>query len=47
MLLEFAGRRDSIADPWYTSRFDVTYRDVVEGCQAFLEYLDKEGMGQK
>ena len=47
MLLEFAGRRDSIADPWYTSRFDVTYQDVVEGCQAFLEYLDKEGMGQK
>ena len=47
LLLEFAGSSRDIADPWYTSRFDVTYRDVVEGCQAFLEYLDKEGMGQK
>ena len=43
LLLEYAGRKDSIPDPWYTSRFDVTYRDVVEGCQAFLEYLQGKG----
>ena len=28
-----------IADPWYTGGFDVTYSDVVEGCEAFLRYL--------
>ena len=28
-------------DPWYTGRFDVTYADVVEGCEAFLDYLEK------
>ena len=28
-----------VADPWYTGGFDVTYSDVVEGCEAFLEYL--------
>ena len=28
-----------IADPWYTGGFDGTYSDVVEGCEAFLEYL--------
>lgn len=43
MLLEYAGRKDSISDPWYTSRFDITYNDVVEGCQAFLQYLEKQG----
>ena len=28
-----------IADPWYTGDFDVTYDDVKEGCEAFLQYL--------
>ena len=38
-LLTFAGRGDDVADPWYTGDFDATYRDVVEGLTAFLEYL--------
>ena len=38
LLLDFAGGGD-IADPWYTGNFDDTYRDVVKGCEAFLEYL--------
>ncbi len=37
-LLDFAHGGD-IADPWYTGNFDDTYRDIVEGCTAFLEYL--------
>ena len=28
-----------VADPWYTDRFDVTYRDVEEGCEAWLDRL--------
>ena len=40
-LLSFAGSDRSIADPWYTDNFDETYRDVVEGLNAFLKYLDK------
>ncbi|MBS6196503.1 MAG: low molecular weight phosphotyrosine protein phosphatase [Clostridiales bacterium] len=43
MLLEYAGRQESISDPWYTSRFDVTYRDIEEGCRAFLKYLQETG----
>ncbi|MBQ9156946.1 MAG: low molecular weight phosphotyrosine protein phosphatase [Eubacterium sp.] len=39
MLLEYAGKNRDIADPWYTGDFDPTYEDLVEGCQAFLEYL--------
>ena len=38
-LLEFAGSHRDIADPWYTSNFDATYDDVLEGCTAFLKYL--------
>lgn len=44
-LLSFAGSERDIADPWYTGNFDETYRDVLEGCTAFLQYLQgKEGM---
>lgn len=43
MLLEFAGRHDSVIDPWYSGRFDDTYRDVVTGCKAFLEHLKEKG----
>lgn len=40
-LLSFAGKSGDIADPWYTGNFDETYRDVLEGCQALLEQLEK------
>lgn len=45
MLLDFAGRYgESIADPWYTGNFDVTYDDVVAGCEGLLRHLcEKEG----
>lgn len=36
------------ADPWYSNRFDVTYRDVVRGCEAFLqELISKEKVKKK
>lgn len=30
-----------VADPWYTGNFDVTYADVVEGCELLLDELIK------
>ena len=39
-LLSYAGRADSVADPWYTGDFDSTFRDVWEGCNALLQTLD-------
>lgn len=42
-MLEYAGSQSDCQDPWYNSRFDQTYRDVVTGCAAFLEFLEKEG----
>ena len=42
-LLDFSDRPRDIADPWYTGNFDVTYDDVVEGCETFLEHLRDTG----
>ena len=43
LLLEYAGKTAGIRDPWYSNAFDETYRDVVTGCIAFLDFLKKEG----
>ena len=40
-LLNFAGEKGDIADPWYTGNFDETYEDVLRGCKGLLKYLDK------
>ncbi|MDD3338131.1 MAG: low molecular weight phosphotyrosine protein phosphatase [Lachnospiraceae bacterium] len=39
LLLDYGKQPRDIADPWYTGNFDVTYEDIVEGCEAFLEML--------
>ena len=39
-LLDFTNHPRNIRDPWYTGNFDETYKDICEGCQAFLEYLN-------
>ena len=41
-MLSFAGSGRDVADPWYTGDFDATYRDVVEGLEAFLKHLNLE-----
>ena len=43
MLLSFAGSNRSVIDPWYSGKFDDTYRDVVIGCEAFIEHLKQKG----
>jgi protein-tyrosine phosphatase len=42
LLLDFAGRREEVADPWYTGDFQATWEDVLEGCTALLESLVSE-----
>ncbi|MDO4517404.1 MAG: low molecular weight protein-tyrosine-phosphatase [Bacillota bacterium] len=41
-LLDYTSRPRDIADPWYTGNFDVTYADIVEGCQALLDQLENK-----
>lgn len=42
LLLEYAGEKRDIADPWYTGNFDETYDDIDKGCRALLEKLKSE-----
>ncbi|MBQ2980677.1 MAG: low molecular weight phosphotyrosine protein phosphatase [Lachnospiraceae bacterium] len=40
LLLDYTDRVGaSIADPWYTGNFSVTYRDIVDGLEGFMKYL--------
>jgi len=41
MLMDYTDRPGDMADPWYTSDFEATWRDVSEGCQALLHSLVK------
>ena len=41
-LMDYTARGGDVADPWYTERFDVTYRDIYEGCEALLSSLENE-----
>ncbi|MBQ8402973.1 MAG: low molecular weight phosphotyrosine protein phosphatase [Clostridia bacterium] len=38
-LMDYTGRGGDVADPWYTDRFDIAYRDIYEGCEALLKTL--------
>ncbi len=38
-LMEYTDRGGDVADPWYSGRFDVAYRDIYDGCEALLEKL--------
>ena len=38
-LMDYTPKGGDVADPWYTRRFDVTYADVVAGCEGLLSKL--------
>ena len=39
-LMDYTSRGGDVADPWYTNEFDVTYRDIYDGCEALLAHLE-------
>ena len=39
LLLDYTKRGGSVADPWYSDRFDIAYDDIYDGCVALLEKL--------
>lgn len=39
LLMDYTDRPGDVADPWYTGNFDVTWRDILEGCTGLLETL--------
>ena len=38
-LMDYTARGGEVADPWYSGNFQVTYRDIYEGCTALLEEI--------
>ena len=38
-LMDYTARGGDVADPWYSERFDVAYRDIYDGCTAILAFL--------
>ena len=40
-LLDYTKNPRDIADPWYTGNFEITYNDIVEGCNGLINYLEK------
>lgn len=45
LLLDFTNRKgQSIADPWYTGDFDITYDDIQYGLDGFMDFLKNNGL---
>lgn len=38
-LMDYTERGGDVADPWYSDRFDIAYRDIYAGCRGLLEIL--------
>lgn len=38
-LMDYTPRSGDVADPWYSDRFDIAYRDIYEGCEGMLEAI--------
>ena len=43
-LLDFTNKPGDVADPWYTGDFEATWRDVSEGCQYLLKWLEDKNI---
>ena len=41
-LLDFSSHSRDIADPWYTGNFEVTYHDILEGCNGLLRKIQSD-----
>lgn len=39
LMMSYAGKHRDVADPWYTGDFETTYRDLIEGCEGFYNFL--------
>ncbi|MGN1052258.1 MAG: low molecular weight protein-tyrosine-phosphatase [Candidatus Scatosoma sp.] len=40
-LTDYTDRGGDVADPWYSGRFDVAYRDISDGCTALFAAVTK------
>ena len=38
-MMDYTDRGGDVADPWYSDRFDIAYRDIYDGCEGLFEAL--------
>ena len=41
-MMDFTSRKGDVADPWYTGRFETTYKDIYDGCTGLLQFLKEK-----
>jgi len=41
-LMEYTERGGDVADPWYSERFDIAWRDIYDGCRGLMQSLQKD-----
>ena len=41
-ILDYSENPRDISDPWYTGNFEKAYNDIIEGVEAFYNYIKKE-----
>ena len=44
-LMDYTSRGGDVADPWYSDRFDIAYRDIYDGCEGLIKILKGGGYG--
>lgn len=37
--MDYTGRGGDVSDPWYSGRFDITYRDIYDGCTQIIKII--------
>ena len=40
-MMDYTDRGGDVADPWYSDRFDIAYRDIFDGCNGLMRELTK------
>ena len=38
LMMSYTGRSRDVADPWYTGDFETTFQDILEACEAMLDF---------
>ena len=38
LMMSYTGVGRDVADPWYTGDFETTFQDILEGCEAMLDF---------
>ncbi len=40
-MMDYTSRGGDVADPWYSDRFDIAYREIFNGCEGLMAEITK------